>query len=191
MIYLRRSDLHVFELPDPFPGQDPNHQVENPADLIASPDLSDVQGLDRKYWVLVGDVPMPKDQAGIDEVDSHELGLAVSSRKASLAREYSIAEVADIDYDGATYQMSVLSFNRLLALKVHTPVGTSWKDSENVFHDVDDAFLDGIIQAITERGQPLFMLLSDAKATIDVIHADESLTLPQRIINVLAVTLEG
>jgi hypothetical protein len=82
----------------------------SPADWLIEPDLSDVQGVDKKYWKIVGDSVLQMSQAEKDAVDTAEFDGQKAVRFAEIDAKTGALIDAGFEYpasSGDFYSLSV------------------------------------------------------------------------------------
>jgi len=81
----------------------PDYPVE---DWIINPDLSDVSGIDEKYWKIVGDTVVEMNQSEKDVVDAADFVIAKATRRNLIDYQSGVLIAGGFTYDSTQFSLS-------------------------------------------------------------------------------------
>lgn len=119
----------------------PNYSSE---DWLINPDLSNVEGVDKKYWKIENDQIVEMDQAEKDIVDSAELAAYKKNKNLSIDAKTKELIESGITYNNVLFSSSETAQNNWLAMDqlrddLTYPFGvTTFDDSEYTFQDAGE-----------------------------------------------------
>jgi hypothetical protein len=85
---------------------------------ILDPDLSAVEGIDPKYWKIVGDIVSEMSQSEKDAVDAEELYIAKQQAMKQVDNNTRLLIDQGFDFAGYTFPLSAEDQSNFMALKV-------------------------------------------------------------------------